>query len=99
MEVVPVSVGRAARAWDEQHLDLAAAGRQLAAASSAGFTAGVAGAASRFASTWRRHTEALAAQAEASADGLRRVMADYVSTDRSTGGQLLVLQSHLREHR
>lgn len=99
MEVVPVSVGRASRAWDEQHLDLAAAAGQLAAAPTGGFTAGVAGAASRFASTWHRQTVALGAQAEARADGLRRVIADYVSTDLSAGGRLMVLRSYLGEHR
>lgn len=99
MEVVPVSVGQVSRAWDEQHLDLAAAGGQLAAASTAGFTSGVAGAASRFAATWHRHTVALAGQAEARADGLRRVIADYVDTDLSAGGRLMVLRTHLREDR
>jgi hypothetical protein len=46
---VPVSMGATAGSWDEQHLDLQAAAGQLGAAPTGGFTAGVAGAAARFA--------------------------------------------------
>ena len=52
MEVVPVSVGVASRAWDEQHLDLAAAAAADRRAGTGGFTAAVSGTASRFSGAW-----------------------------------------------
>lgn len=99
MEVVPVSVGRAARSWDEQALDVAAAAGQIGSASPDGFTAAVAGAASRFAAAWERHATGVAEEAEAHADTLREVIADYLATDRAAGAELLVLASYLREQR
>jgi hypothetical protein len=99
MEVVPLSVSRASRAWDEQHLDLAAAAGQLEAAPTGGFTDGVVGAASRFAATWQRHTTGLATEAEAQADGLRAVIADFLATDEAVGLDVFALQSFLVEPR
>jgi hypothetical protein len=99
MEVVPLSVGRASRAWDEQHLDLTAAAQQIGGAATGGFTDGVSGTASRFATTWQRHTADLAGQAEARADGLRGAIADYLSTDRAVGFDVLALQGYLVEVR
>ncbi len=81
MNVVPVSVGEASRAWDEQHLDLQAAGEQIGEAPTSGFTPAVAGAAARFVSGWARHTTGLAEEAEAQADGLRTALSDYLATD------------------
>lgn len=99
MQVVPFSVGRVARSWDEQHLDLAAAAGQIDAAPVEGFTEAVAGAAARFASTWRQHTTALAGRAEATADGLRRALGDYLATDAAVGRDQLALQGLLPELR
>jgi hypothetical protein len=99
MEVVPLSVGRVSRSWDEQALDVSAAAGQIGSASTGGFTATVAGSASRFTTSWERHSTALAAEAEGRADGLRTVVADYVATDQASGAELLVLASYLREQR
>jgi hypothetical protein len=99
MEVVPRSVGRASRAWDEQGLDTAAAAAQIGSASTGGFTSAVAGAASRFSTAWERHATELSEEAEARADGLRAVIADYLATDQTAAADLLVLASYLREQR
>lgn len=81
MEMVPESVGRASRTWDEQHLDLHAAAGQVGQAVQ-GFTPVVAVAAQRFAGAWERLTEVAATRCEQQADALRDVMADWVATDR-----------------
>ena len=81
MQVVPASVGRAARAWDEQHGALSAAVCRLGGAPTSGFTGAVADTAERFATTWQRQTAALADRAEAEADSLRSSVADYERTD------------------
>ena len=99
MEVVPLSVGRIAWSWDEQALDVSAVAGQLGAAPTGGFTTAVAGAAARFTSAWERHTTGLAGEAEARADGLRAVIADYVSTDQGVGADLLRLAGYLWEQR
>lgn len=99
MEVLPLSVGRVSRSWDEQALDVAAAAGQIGSAPAGGFTAGVAGAASRFTSAWERHATAVAEEAEDRADRLRAVISDYLATDRAAGAELLVLRSYLRELR
>lgn len=99
MEVVPLSVGAASRAWDEQHVDVTAAAGQVGQAATGGFTESVSGAASRFASTWQRHTEGLADEAEGRADDLRRVIADFLSTDRAVEGDVLGLVGYLQEER
>jgi hypothetical protein len=99
MEVVPISVGAALRAWDEQHLDVAAAADQVGGAPTAGFTAAVAGAASRFVTGWQRHTSGLADAAERRADTLRTVVADYLATDEVASFEALVLLAYLQEQR
>lgn len=99
MEVVPVEVDQVVRAWDEQHLDLAAAARRLAGFPTSGFTAEVAGPAARFAATWQRHLAGLAAEAEARADGLRATLADLLATDEAVGGHLRLLQAQLQDPR
>lgn len=99
MEVVPLSVGRVSRSWDEQGLDVAAAAGQIGSAPGGGFTDNVAGAASRFTTAWERHATGLAEEAETRADSLRAVIADYLATDQGAGAELLVLASYLREQR
>jgi hypothetical protein len=99
MQVVPLSVGRVARSWDEQHLDVAAAARQIGTAPVHGFTDAVAGAAARFVSTWERHTAALAGRSEATADGLRATLEDYLRTDEAVARDQLALRGLLPERR
>ena len=99
MEVVPISVGAASRAWDEQHLDVAAASDRVGAAPTAGFTSEVAGAASRFATGWQRHTSGLAEAAEGRAEALRAVVADYLATDEAASFGALALLGYLHEQR
>lgn len=99
MEVVPLSVGAASRAWDEQHDDVAAAAGQVGEAPTGGFTESVSGAAARFASSWQRRTEGLADEAEGRADDLRRVVADFLATDRAVEGDVLGLIGYLEERR
>ena len=99
MQVVPLTVGVASLDWDEQHVDCSAAAGQVGGAPTGGFTEGVAGAASRFASTWQRHTRGLADQAEARADGLRGAIADFLETDEAVGFQVAGLRSFLVERR
>ncbi|HET7193960.1 MAG TPA: hypothetical protein VFI99_03115 [Nocardioides sp.] len=99
MEVVPLSVGRVSRSWDEQALDVSAAAGQLGAAPTGGFTNAVEGVAARFTSAWERHTTGLAGEAESCADRLRAVMADYMSTDQGVGADLLRLTGYLWEQR
>jgi hypothetical protein len=71
MELDPFEISRVARAWDEQHLDLSAAGHQIGGAASGGFTAGVAAGAARFATGWGRTVEAMGQTCEARADSMR----------------------------
>ena len=99
MQVVPLSVGRTARSWDEQHLEVAAAAARLGAAPTSGFTDAVAGAAARFASAWQRHVAALADRAESRADGLRSALEDYLGTDQAVAQDQLALLSFLPEVR
>lgn len=99
MEVVPVSVGRAAQAWDEQHLDLQAAAGQVGGAGSGGFTAAVSGTAARFLTTWERHVRDLGDTAEARADGLRTAVADYVASDQAAYDELVALAPFVHEER
>lgn len=99
MQVVPLSVGRAARSWDEHHLEVAAAARQVGSAPTSGFTEAVTGAATRFVGTWERHTAELADRAESRADSLRTAIADYLRTDQAVGVEHLLLQTRLPEVR
>jgi len=99
MDVVPLRMGYASRGWDELHLDLAAATRQIRGASTAGFTAPVSGVASRFTASWERFTHSLGGECETRADGLRAAVGDYLGTDAVQGMQLLQLQTFLGEER
>lgn len=99
MQVVVLSLGRATRAWDEQHLDVSAGAGQIGGAGTGGFTDAVSGAAARFAATWQRHTTALAGRAEAQADGLRAVLTDYAGTDGRTAGEVLAILFQVGEQR
>ena len=99
MDVVPLSVGRASRSWDQQHVEVGAASRQVGAAPTGGFTGAVSGAAARFATAWERHTTALADAAETKADTLRAVIADYVATDRAAAADLFLLAGYVGERR
>ena len=99
MDMVAVSVGRTARAWDEQHLDLHAAAGQVAAFGGAGFTTEVAGAAGRFARAWERHTERAATRCEERADGLRATLADWWATDGRAADSVMRLAPYLSELR
>jgi hypothetical protein len=96
---VPFTMGVTARSWDEQHLALQAASGQVGAAPTGGFTAGVAGAAARFAAAWQRHVSELGVTAEARADGLRTSAADYVRTDDLVATNQVFLDTALREDR
>src|SRR5688572_9765875 len=99
MEVVPVSVGRVAQAWDEQHLDLAAAAGQVGRAGADGFTPAVTGAATRFLTTWERHVRGLADDSETRADGLRTTMTTYVTAEDTNLSDVIALQPYLVEER
>lgn len=99
MEVVPVSVGVASRAWDERHLDLATASRQIDGAGTNGFTAVVSGAAARFTQAWARHADGLGTDCETRADGLRAAIADYVTTDDLSFQELVAIGGYLTEVR
>lgn len=99
MQVVSGDVGRAARAWDEQHLDLVAAAAQIEGAPTDGFTGGVSGAAIRFTAAWARHATGLGDRAEQRADGLRSALADFLATDAAVGLDVTLLRSYLGERR
>lgn len=99
MEVVPASVGAASLAWDEQHLDLAAAAGQIGGAGTGGFTSNVSGTASRFTTAWQRFTDTAGTTCEAQADGLRTAIRDYIASDEAQGIEILLLQGFLEEVR
>jgi len=99
MEVVPVSVGVASRSWDEQHLDLAAASRQIDRAATGGFTSGVSGPAARFTGAWTRFATGLGVDCETRADGLRTAIREYVETDDLTFHEVLALGRYVTEVR
>jgi hypothetical protein len=81
MEVEPVAVGRASRSWDEQHLDLVAASRQIGRAVTAGFTPAVADVASRFTDAWAALVADLGSDCGAWAEALRLAAGDCLATD------------------
>lgn len=99
MEVVPVSVGVASRAWDEQHLDLQAASGQIGGAATSGFTSNVSGAAGRFTSAWERFTRDLGEDCETRADGLRTAISEYVESDEASFASITMLGGYLTEVR
>lgn len=96
MEIVPVSVGDASRAWDERHIDLESAAKQVGSANTGGFTSGTA---ARFTGEWKRHVDAIATQAEGHADGLRGVVSTYLQAEGLTDQNFYLLQSYLVETR
>lgn len=98
MELVPASIGRVSRAWDEQHLDLQAAARQVGRAPQ-GFSPAVTGAAQRFGRAWEQHLGRAATLCEIRADGLRDAMADQVATDGIAAAAVLGLLPYLEEVR
>jgi hypothetical protein len=81
MEIVPISVGVASRAWDQQHVDLASAAALVRGAGTGGFTAAVSGPAGRFVGDWQRFTDALATCCETRADDLRATIETYLQTE------------------
>ena len=99
MEVVPVSVGIASQAWDEQSLDLTSAAELVTGADTSGFSPAVAGAAARFVTAWQRHCSTLGDDAEGQADGLRVTVRDYVTSDEAVGADVMLLMSYLGERR
>ena len=99
MEMVPIEVGAASRAWDQQHLDLKAGAGQVGDAPTGGFTPGVVAAAVAFTQAWEAHLTTSATACEARADGLRTTIADWLETDRATGVEALLLQAFLEEVR
>lgn len=86
MEFVPISVGVASRAWDQQNIDLTSAAGLIGEAGTAGFTAAVSGPAGRFTGDWQRFTTALANRCETQADGLRATIETYLQTEISVQG-------------
>lgn len=99
VEVVPLSVGRASREWDERHIDLESAQRQVKNAPTSGFTSNVSGNAARFMTEWDRHIKTLADQAEGHADGLRTVISNYVNAEGVVDINYAQLQGYLLERR
>lgn len=99
MEIVPISVGDTSHAWDERHIDLESAAKQVGSASTSGFTSAVSGTAARFTSEWKRHVDAVATQAEGHADGLRGVISTYLQAEGVADQNFYILQSYLREVR
>lgn len=98
MQMVPESVGRASRSWDEQHLDLRAAAGRIGQAAR-GFSPEVAAAAQRFTRTWERHTVEAAGGCETRADGLRDTMVDWLATDDGAAASAFDLLPYLAEVR
>jgi hypothetical protein len=86
MEFVPISVGVASRAWDQQNIDLTSAAGLVGEAGTSGFTAAVSGPAGRFTSDWQRFTTALATRCETQADGLRATIETYLQTELAVEG-------------
>lgn len=99
MALEPDAVGRTARDWDEQHVDLRAAAGQIAHAPTAGFTAPVARAAADFLRAWTDHTGTAAELSEQQGDALRAVLAAWLRTDADAGFRSLRMLSYLRERR
>ena len=98
MDIVPVSVGVASRAWDQQHVDLTSAADLVGGAPTGGLTAAVSGPASRFLADWQRFTAALGTRAEEQADGLRATIATYLETEALVQNSF-ALQAYTREYR
>ena len=99
MELDPFEIGRVARAWDEQHLELSAAGHQIGNATSSGFTPAVAGDATRFATGWGRTAEALGETCEGRADSMRTAVRLALAADGGAGDDLAGVLSAIAERR
>lgn len=99
MEVVPASVGEASRRWDDEHLDLQSAAEGIGGAPTGGFTANVAGTASRFTSAWRRFAADAGGECEERADALRATIRDFLATDDAAYADLITLGPFLSERR
>ena len=99
MRVDPLAVGAVARSWDEQHLDLEAAGRQVGRADPGPFTAAVSGTAARFATTWSRLATTLGDDCETEADGLRTALEEILRADHTSGLGLDLIRAATREVR
>jgi hypothetical protein len=94
MEAPLTLIGDTARAWDEQHIDLASASRVVGGASTSGFTDAVAGSAAAFTTRWSSLISELAAGAESRADGLRATVEDYLTTDGEVRADLFLHGLH-----
>jgi len=99
MELDPAEIGRVARAWDEQHLEVTAAGHQIGGASSRGFTSSVSGTAARFAAGWGRSAEALGEACENRADSMRTSVRLALEADGAARADLDAVLSTLAERR
>ncbi len=99
IQVVPASVGAASRAWDEQHLDLAAASGEVAVAPGGGFSTSVAGSASRFRAAWEGLLDDVADSCEGRADALRKAIRIYMDSDESSVLHDAWLLGYLEERR
>lgn len=99
MELDPAEIARVARAWDEQHLELTAAGHQIGGASGQGFTTAVAGTATRFAAAWGRAAEAMGESCESRADSMRTSVRLALEADGVAGADLAVILSAIAERR
>jgi hypothetical protein len=99
MELDPVEIGRVARAWDEQHLELSAAGHQIGRATIGGFTSAVAASAARFASEWGRTAESMGETCEARADSMRTAVRVALEADGDATAGLGKVLSALAERR
>lgn len=94
-----VQVGRTAREWDEQHVDLAGASAQVAEATLGGFTPRVRLAALLFRGRWAGHVDALGQQSEVRADGLRDALRDYLDSDQASFASSALVLRLLQEER
>ncbi len=99
MELDPAHVGRVARAWDEQHLELAATGQQIGGASGRGFSASVAGAAARFAVGWGRAATTLGEVCETRADSMRTSVRLALVADGTARADLATVLDSIAERR
>ena len=99
MEVVPASVGKASRRWDDEHLGLQSAADGIDAAPTTGFTSAVSGPAARFTSAWSRFAADAGTECEARAEALRRTIRDFLETDEAAYGDLVALGAYLQEQR
>lgn len=93
MELDPARVGRVARDWDEQHLELRAAGRQIGGADGRGFSPAVVSDALRFATAWARVAASLGDRCEAQADDMRTAVRLALEADGTAASDLDVLDS------